>query len=113
MYIRYVTIKEFSEFHQVDIHLIEEFIHFGLLEPMERKGLHCIREEDIEPLEAMVRLHSELEVNLPGLEAIMHMRNRLRDMRARIEELERRLRKYEVDAIVRRQDGGWENGLNK
>ncbi len=94
MSVRYVTIKEFSEFHQVDIHLIEEFIHFGLLEPLEKEGRPCIREEDIEPLEIMMRLHSELEVNLAGLEAIMHMRRRMRQMQARIEELERRLQRW-------------------
>lgn len=109
MSVRYVTIKEFSEFHRVDIHLIEEFIHFGLVQPLEKEGRPCIREEDIEPLETMVRLHSELDVNLAGLEAIMHMRRRMRHMRARIEELERRLQRYEALAAADRRGQGANN----
>lgn len=95
MSIRYVTIQEFSEFHQADIHLIEEIIHFGLVEPLEKEDQPCIREEDIEQLEAMVRLHSELDINLPGLETIMYMRRRMQELQDRLDELERRLRWYE------------------
>ena len=95
MSIKYVTIQEFSSFHQVDIHLIETFIHFGLLEPLDMDNQYCIREEDIEPLEAMVRLHTELDVNLPDLETIMHMRRRLLALQERVEELEGHLHWYE------------------
>ena len=95
MSVKYVTIREFSAFHKVDVHLIEEFIHFGLLEPLEKDNQPCIREEDIEPLEAMVRLHEELEVNLPALETIMHMRRRLAALQERVQELEGHLQWYE------------------
>ena len=95
MSIRYVTIQEFSEFHQADIHLIEEIIHFGLVEPLEKGDQPCIREEDIEQLEAMVRIRSELDINLPGLETIMHMRRRMQELQDRLDELERRLHWYE------------------
>ncbi len=108
MSIRYVTIQEFSSFHQVDIHLIETFIHFGLLEPLDMDNQYCIREEDIEPLEAMVRLHTELDVNLPDLETIMHMRQRLLQLQARVEELEGQLRWYENRFAARPAFSGWE-----
>ena len=108
MSVKYVTIREFSAFHKVDVHLIEEFIHFGLLEPLEKDNQPCIREEDIEPLEAMVRLHEELEVNLPALETIMHMRQRLLQLQARVEELEGQLRWYENRFAARPAFSGWE-----
>ena len=108
MSIRYVTIQEFSSFHQVDIHLIEAFIQFGLLEPVDEDNQYCIREEDIEPLEAMVRLHAELDVNLAGLESIMHMRQRLLQLQSRVEELEGQLRRYKNRFAARPEVSGWE-----
>lgn len=95
MAIRYISIEEFSEFHHIDLRLIEEFIDFGLVDSQKQSGQPCIREEDIEPLEAMVRLHAELGVNLEGIEAIMHMRQRMKKLRARVEELEQLLNRYE------------------
>ncbi|MCB0581837.1 MAG: hypothetical protein KDD10_21330 [Phaeodactylibacter sp.] len=109
MSIRYITIEAFSEFHEVDAHLIEEFIQFGLLEPVEQGDQPCIREEDIEPLETLLRLHSDLDINLAGLEAIMHLRRRMLGLQTRIQELERQLRWYEKRFATHRTIPEWDH----
>ena len=95
MSIRYITIREFSSFHDVDVHIVRELADSGLVETLRREEEWCIREEDVEPLEMMVRLRRDLGVNPAGIETILHMRRRLEAMRRRVEELERDLRRYE------------------
>lgn len=95
MSIRYITIREFSSFHDIDVRIVQELVDFGLVETLRREEEWCIRGEDVEPLEMMVRLRRDLGVNPAGIETILHMRRRLETLRRRVEELERDLRRYE------------------
>jgi len=91
--IRYIAIRSFCEYHQIDRSLVEAFFEFGLLEAREERGEQYLTDEDIEPLETMLRLHTELGINLEGIEAIMHMRRRIRHLQQRLHELEYELKR--------------------
>jgi len=91
--IRYIAIRTFCEYHQIDRRLVEAFFEFGLLDPHEDQGEWYLTDEDIEPLETMLRLHQDLGINLEGIEAIMHMRRRIRHLQQRLHELEYELRR--------------------
>lgn len=95
MAIRYISIHEFCEFHGVERSLVEEFVEFGFVEPTQVDREPALRESDLEPLEVAVRLHQDLGVNPAGIETILHMRERLQQMQARMRDLELRLRRYE------------------
>ena len=95
MSIRYISIHEISRFHEVDIRILEELAGSGLVETLWKEEEWCIREQDLEPLELMIRLHRDLGVNPAGIETIFYMRQRLQAMRRRMETLEARLRRYE------------------
>jgi hypothetical protein len=95
MAIRYISIREFCEFHGVDRSVVEEFVEFGFVEPTQLDREPALRESDLEPLETAVRLYRDLGVNPAGVETILHMRERLRQLQARMRDLELRLRRYE------------------
>lgn len=95
MALRYISIREFCEFHEVDRRLVEEFFEFGIIEPARLDSEPALRESDLEPLETAVRLYRDLGVNAAGIETILYMRERLRQTQERLRDLEVRLRRYE------------------
>ena len=92
---RYITITEFCDFHGVDVQLVEAFIEYGVVEPERREETFFFSEMDIGPLEMALRLHRDLEINPPGIDAILHMRGRLEDLQREVAELRVRLRQLE------------------
>ena len=92
---RYITITEFCDFHGVDVHWVETLIEYGVVEPERREETFFISETQIEPLEMALRLHRDLEINPPGIDAILHMRRRLEALQREVTELRVRLRQLE------------------
>lgn len=92
---RYVHIREFSDFHGVEVRLVETFIDQGLINCDPRDDGPYIAEQDIEPLEMMLRLHLELGLNPAGIETVLHMRERIRTLQERLRELEWQLKYLE------------------
>ncbi len=93
--IQYITIREFCDFHAVDMRLIEEIIDFGLLRPQRQDQQLCISEDEVEMLETMLRLHQELGVNWAGVETILHMRQQIEELQQHRRQLELQLREFQ------------------
>ena len=92
---QFISVREFCSFHDIDIARVQEFFDFGLLIPHEHRGMLCVLEEDIEPLETMLRLRFDLGINLEGVETIMHLRRRIQELQSRLEEMEYQLKKWQ------------------
>jgi chaperone modulatory protein CbpM len=88
MDIRYITVREFSGFHEVETRLVNSFLEFGIVECHYQNEEPCIAETDIEDIEAALRLHLELEVNLEGIDIILHMRRQLLNLQQRLSALD-------------------------
>ncbi len=84
---RYITIREFSDFHRIDIEIIEEFAEYGLIEIQDLEEGPCVEEPAIEELETAVRLHRDLGINPAGIDTILHMRRRLEAMQQELDRL--------------------------
>jgi DNA-binding transcriptional MerR regulator len=71
--------------------LVEQFIEYGLLEPMASEApdpLFAI--SAIERLRRIMRLRRDLGVNLPGVAVILDMRERMEQLQKELERLRRR-----------------------
>lgn len=101
---RYITIREFCDFHQAEERTIERLADVGLITLYEWQQQPSIREDEVESLETMLRLHTELGINPEGIDAIMHMRQRITEMQQRMYELESRVRRYEEQVFRRFSD---------
>ena len=92
---RYISIREFSDFHGVDYRIVEEFIDYGLVEPDDHEREPALRESDLPHLEAALRLHRELGINVPGVCTILHLQSKISSMQKRMREMETQLRYLE------------------
>ena len=84
--------------YHVDISLIRAIGEYGLIDLTEDLQVPA---SGLTDLERMVRLHTELEINLEGIAAITHILERLRGLQDEVRSLRYRLHTYEVSAAVK------------
>ena len=63
------------------------------LETWEEKSV--IRKDQLQLLETFTRLHYDLDINLPGIEAISHLLDRVNQLQQRVQQLQNKLTVYE------------------
>jgi chaperone modulatory protein CbpM len=94
---KYVTVEEFSRFHQLDLTIIHEFIDFGLVEVHQVDEEACLPAEDLERVERLTRLYRELDINKEGIDIILHLREQLVALQEEKEALQYRLQQLEQE----------------
>jgi hypothetical protein len=90
-----IPANEFCAFHNIEISFLNSLQEAGLIEITTIRETEYIRESQLTELEKIVRLYYELDINLEGIETVMHLLQRLNDMQDEITLLKNRLRLYE------------------
>ena len=95
---------EFCAFHHIEISFIHSLGDAGLLktDPILETG--SIPLEQLQELEKFIRLRYELDINLEGIEAIVHLLEREQHMRKEITQLRNKLSLYESNRPGDRQE---------
>jgi chaperone modulatory protein CbpM len=70
--------------HGIDVTFLHSLRERGLVEFTVVEEVHYLHPSVVEDLEKFIRLHTELDINLEGLEAVAHL---LRIIHARDEEI--------------------------
>jgi hypothetical protein len=91
----HIFLDDFCEYHAVKLSFINELGEHELVEITRQSSRPCIPEEQVPILEQMVRLHRDLDINIPGIEVALNLINELENHKRRIVELENRLRRFE------------------
>ena len=90
-----IAIEEFCAQNDIEISFISSLQKNGLLEIITRKEAGFIDPDQLRQLEKFIRLYYELDINLEGIETIMHLLQRITSMQDEIVALKNRLRLYE------------------
>lgn len=86
---------EFCNCHNIEISFINALYESGLIEITTIKEDTFIHRSQLLQLEKMVHLHYELDINIEGIETIIHLLGSINEMQNDILELENRLRLFE------------------
>jgi len=86
---------QFCEVYKVEASFINSLQEFGLIEVSVLEEKRFIDVRRIRELEKLIRLHYDLDINIPGIEAILHLLQRVNDLQGEISVLKNRLRRYE------------------
>ena len=106
---KYYHISRVSELYRLHPQTLRLYEREGLLKPSRSQGnTRLYTDEDLRQLEVILNLIRDLGVNLAGVEVILNMRQRMRQMEAEVSELlEYVKREYfrgrEADFEVRRR----------
>jgi MerR family transcriptional regulator/heat shock protein HspR len=85
---------DFCTSHRVKMSLIQALKEQGLVEIVTRKQLYFIPENQVKKLEQIIVFHTELEINLEGIETIFALLQRLESMQEHIQQLENKLQRF-------------------
>jgi hypothetical protein len=93
----YIPIELFCKQHGVAITLISSLSEFGLIEVTRIDQEEYLQLKQLAHAESIVRLYSELDINPEGIDAIVNLLQRIKEMQYEIQGLKNRLRIYEDD----------------
>jgi hypothetical protein len=90
-----ISTDEFCVHHNIEFSFIRNLCDFGLLETVTVEKTEFIKEDQLEKLERMLRLHRELDINVEGIDTIDHLLDRMQSLQMEVINLQNRLRLYE------------------
>ena len=90
-----IPADEFCIHHHIDISFIYSLNESGLIEISRIEEKTFVPVNQLQHLEKLVRLYSEMGINLEGIEAINWLLQRVNEMQAQITQLNNRLSMHE------------------
>jgi chaperone modulatory protein CbpM len=90
-----ISIRDFCSSHNIEISFISLLEQNQLIEVTKIEQSEYIPVNELQKLERLVRLHYELDINLEGIETVLHLLSRIDTMQGEIRMLKNRLRLYE------------------
>lgn len=92
---QYISITEFCSCHEIDHAFVYSLNEYGLVEIITIEENQFIEEEQVREIEKMIRLHYDLDINLEGIDAIVHLLNKVSDLQEEVRVLKNRLRRFQ------------------
>ena len=90
-----IPANDFCNSHRVSYTFIEGLFQAGIIEVVMREEQPYLQTAQLPGLEKLVRFHTELDINLEGIEAIAHLLDQLHETQQQLQQLQQRLRLYE------------------
>ena len=91
-----VPAQEFCSHHQVEMNFIYSLRDYGLIDVISTEGNDYLSVDRLNELEKIIRLHYELEVNVEGIDVILHLLKQLDDAEHELSQLKMRLKFYSL-----------------
>jgi hypothetical protein len=86
--------SECLKIYEVSDSFIESLHESGLIHLEQSEQELFIEYNELADLEQFVRWHCDMDINVPGIEALYHMLNRVRTLQSELEELRNELKFY-------------------
>lgn len=90
-----IPLETFCSFYQVDRNFVETLESHGLISFSYHENQRYILRDDVVELEKYSRMYYELNINVPGIDALQHMLEKIKQLQQEAEILRARLRIYE------------------
>ncbi|MFI5130945.1 MAG: chaperone modulator CbpM [Chitinophagales bacterium] len=90
-----IPAKEFCTSHNLEVSFIYTLQQYGLLEITTIEETVYLSASELPQAERIARLHSDLGINIEGIDAIKHLLQRITDMQDEIIMLRNKLSLYE------------------
>jgi hypothetical protein len=89
-----ILAREFCMQHRVEMNFIYSLQEYGLIEVIRNEEEDYISLDRLNELERIVRLHYELNINMEGIDVVLHLLEQLETAQKEANELKHRLQFY-------------------
>jgi chaperone modulatory protein CbpM len=90
-----IPVETFCSYYQVERTFIESLESYGLISISYKENQRFILKEELTELEKFSRMYYELDINIPGIDALKHLLEKIKELQQETESLRARLRIYE------------------
>ena len=90
-----IPLETFCNYYHVERSFIETLGSYGLVSISSREEQRFILVEEVVELEKFSRLYYDLNINVPGIDALKHLLDKVKELQQETESLKARLRIYE------------------
>ena len=90
-----IPLEIFCSHYQVEKTFIETLESHGLISISYRENQGFILRDEVVELEKYSRMYYELNINVPGIDALQHLLERIKQLQQESDQLRARLRIYE------------------
>ena len=90
-----IPLETFCTYYQVERSFIETLESYGLVSISSREEQRFILMEEVVELEKFSRLYYDLNINVPGIDALKHLLEKLKELQQETDNLRARLSIYE------------------
>jgi chaperone modulatory protein CbpM len=90
-----IAVIEFCMHHQTDQSFVVHLHQAGLINLVSTGEEFFIPESQLESLERLWRLHTDLDINLEGIETVVHLLDKIEKLNLQLNNLRNQLRFYE------------------
>lgn len=91
----FIPLDVFCQQHRIEISVISSLEEYGLIEVSRIEEAEYIQLSQLADAEKLVRLYGELDINLEGIDVIIHLLHRIKEMQTEMQLLKNRLSLYE------------------
>lgn len=77
---KYIQLKKVIQFHGISRQEVEEWAEYEFFEIHKKSDEEWIHEEELEQVEQVIRLYRDLGVNSPGIDIILRLIHRLKQL---------------------------------
>lgn len=91
----FISVSDFCTGHKISQTLIIELREYGLVKIVEEQKMLYIPMAELPKTEKILRLYSDLDINLEGVEVVTQLLDRMEEMQDEMRRLRNRLRLYE------------------
>ncbi len=93
--VKYVALTHFCSGHQIAPEFMVQLCEYGLIELVPLKNENYIPIEELPKTEKIIRLYSELDINLEGISVITQLLDQVEELNKEINHLKNKLSVYQ------------------
>ena len=90
-----IPVYDFCTSHKIEISFINSLKDEGLIELVRIEETEYLHDNQLNDLEKIIRLHNDLDINIEGIDTVIHLLDKIHEMQDEILRLRNRLRLYE------------------
>lgn len=92
-----ISIQQVCTHYNIEVSFFDALQEYGFIEIITVEEVQFIQVEKIKEVEKIWHMHDELEINLPGIEAITHLLQQMESMREELNRLKNSLSRYQEE----------------